>query len=419
MPPESAAACSAPSPPPASAATRACLCGRSSRRTVAGPACRARRLPLRAAAARRHRAAARVPQRPDRRAAPGRADLPGAQERWFDEVVPAQRAARPPMILVSILDGTALHRLRRPDQPRLGRPRGRRSRSWSTPSARPTPHVYRRDMTRVPGLPGATGRSATWAEPPVRRDLRVPRLPHRRSSRRPASSSRGACASSIVGGRGDSVVHGLLAAGSRDERAATGTRRARDRRRRRDRARADRALLAARRAGSCAADLKPRPDWLDSRRRLRRGRRQRPDARRSAPRSSPSTASTLRRRSSAPTETEGFWEENHRHNVELSHHVATLARGDARRCAGCVRVELPRLRPGALPVRRAAERPTPLARGRPVRPRNLCGGAKLMHEQELEFLRCSPARRSARSRRGSSASTGAARRTSSRAGCAR
>ena len=76
------------------------------RRGGARAARRARRLPLSAAAPCRHPGAPRVPQRPDRRPAPARADLTEAeQERWFDEVVvPAQRDPRPPMMLVSILD---------------------------------------------------------------------------------------------------------------------------------------------------------------------------------------------------------------------------------------------------------------------------------------------------------------------------
>jgi carbamoyl-phosphate synthase large subunit len=86
-------------------------------------------------------------------------------------------------------------------------------------------------------------------------------------------------------------------------------------------------------------------------------------------------------------ETEGFWAENQRHNVELSHHVATLGR------------ELPGLRrmvfassylvydPALYLFDAPAGSPTKLRETDPVRPRNLCGGAKLMHEQELAFLR--------------------------------
>ena len=86
------------------------------------------------------------------------------------------------------------------------------------------------------------------------------------------------------------------------------------------------------------------------------------------------------------TETEGFWEENYHHNVALSHHVATLARDvpSIRRFvfASSYLVYEPALylfdEPKAAPAR--------LVEPAPLRPRNLCGSAKLMHEQELEFL---------------------------------
>jgi carbamoyl-phosphate synthase large subunit len=90
------------------------------------------------------------------------------------------------------------------------------------------------------------------------------------------------------------------------------------------------------------------------------------------------------------TETEGFWGENFHHNVELSHHIATLARG------------LPSLRrlvfassylvydPALYLFDAPASEPARLREGDPVRPRNLCGAAKLMHEQELEFLELFP-----------------------------
>jgi carbamoyl-phosphate synthase large subunit len=85
-------------------------------------------------------------------------------------------------------------------------------------------------------------------------------------------------------------------------------------------------------------------------------------------------------------ETSGFWEENFRHNVTLSHHVMTLARN----CHNLKRVVFassyliydPSLYQFDTP------QPTPrvLTEEDVIRPRNLTGMAKLAHEQELHFL---------------------------------
>jgi len=89
-------------------------------------------------------------------------------------------------------------------------------------------------------------------------------------------------------------------------------------------------------------------------------------------------------------ETEGFWDENYHHNVLLSHHVATLMR------------DVPSMRrlvfassyliydPALYLFDEARAAPNLLRETDPVRPRNLCGGAKLMHEKELEFLSLFP-----------------------------
>jgi carbamoyl-phosphate synthase large subunit len=85
-------------------------------------------------------------------------------------------------------------------------------------------------------------------------------------------------------------------------------------------------------------------------------------------------------------ETETFWGENFWHNVRLSHHFMTLLREapDLRRVvfASSYLIYDPELysfnRPPAQPVR--------LRESTPIRPRNICGAAKLLHEIELRFL---------------------------------
>jgi carbamoyl-phosphate synthase large subunit len=139
-------------------------------------------------------------------------------------------------------------------------------------------------------------------------------------------------------------------------------------------------------AAVMCADLKPAPDWLPGETVYVEG-----DANELTLEAvagfDPDCCFHLAATFERTEETEGFWAENQRHNVELSHHVATLAR------------ELPGLRrmvfassylvydPALYLFDAAAEQPAPLRETDPVRPRNLCGGAKLMHEQELAFLR--------------------------------
>ncbi|MCW3018339.1 MAG: NAD-dependent epimerase/dehydratase, partial [Solirubrobacterales bacterium] len=86
------------------------------------------------------------------------------------------------------------------------------------------------------------------------------------------------------------------------------------------------------------------------------------------------------------TESEDFWAENFHHNARLSHHIATLARGASsmRRLvfASSYLTYDPALYLFAQPQSTAVS----LSEAAAVRPRNLCGGAKLMHEEELAFL---------------------------------
>ena len=86
------------------------------------------------------------------------------------------------------------------------------------------------------------------------------------------------------------------------------------------------------------------------------------------------------------TETYGFWEENFRHNVQLSHHLMTVQK------------DLPSLRrvvfassyliydPALYTSAEVPEGPTSLRETDPILPRNLTGMAKLAHEIELRFL---------------------------------
>lgn len=86
------------------------------------------------------------------------------------------------------------------------------------------------------------------------------------------------------------------------------------------------------------------------------------------------------------TESYEFWEENDRHNVRLSHYLLDLVK------------DMPQLRrvvfassyliydPALYQYESPAERPRALSESDPVRPRNLCGMAKLQHEMELSFV---------------------------------
>ena len=143
-------------------------------------------------------------------------------------------------------------------------------------------------------------------------------------------------------------------------------------------------LLAQGAAVACV-DLKARPDWMGDEVTYIEGDAADlsvEQARELAPEYCFHLAATFER----TVETEGFWDENYHHNVEVSHHVATVARQlpSLRRYvfASSYLVYEPDLyladAPQASPVR--------LVEPAPLRPRNLCGAAKLMHEHELEFL---------------------------------
>lgn len=86
------------------------------------------------------------------------------------------------------------------------------------------------------------------------------------------------------------------------------------------------------------------------------------------------------------TESYEFWHENFRHNVQLSHHLMTLAKDSPglRRVvfASSYLIYLPALYQFASPRSAAVS----LRETDPVSPRNLTGMAKLAHEVELGFL---------------------------------
>ena len=86
-------------------------------------------------------------------------------------------------------------------------------------------------------------------------------------------------------------------------------------------------------------------------------------------------------------ETYDFWEENYHHNIALSHHLMTVLK------------EMPSLKtivfassyliynPHLYLFPKAQSQTIPLKESDPVAPRNLCGMAKLLHEQELMFIK--------------------------------
>lgn len=87
------------------------------------------------------------------------------------------------------------------------------------------------------------------------------------------------------------------------------------------------------------------------------------------------------------TETYDFWEENYHHNIALSHHLMTLLK-DAPSLekiifASSYLIYNPSLYLFPNPQPKAAS----LKENSPIAPRNLCGMAKLLHEEELLFIK--------------------------------
>lgn len=86
-------------------------------------------------------------------------------------------------------------------------------------------------------------------------------------------------------------------------------------------------------------------------------------------------------------ETYDFWEENYHHNIALSHHLLSLLK------------DIPSLRkivfassyliynPSLYLFPKAQKHATSIHEDAAISPRNLCGMAKLLHEQELSFIK--------------------------------
>ena len=145
------------------------------------------------------------------------------------------------------------------------------------------------------------------------------------------------------------------------------------------------ASLSAQGARVLCADLKPRPESFDQGVEYEQGDANELTLERVqqfAPTHVFHLAATFER----TEETEGFWEENDRHNVRLSHHIATLARATRSVRRYVFASSYLTYDPALYLYDEPRDQATPLAEGSPVRPRNLCGGAKLMHEEELDFL---------------------------------
>lgn len=81
-----------------------------------------------------------------------------------------------------------------------------------------------------------------------------------------------------------------------------------------------------------------------------------------------------------------FWDENFRHNLALSHHLGGLMRN----CPGLRRVVFASsylvYDPETYIFDHPQNAPVNLTEDHRIQPRNLCGGAKLIHELELSFL---------------------------------
>lgn len=132
-------------------------------------------------------------------------------------------------------------------------------------------------------------------------------------------------------------------------------------------------------------DLKPRPEEFPANVRYRHGDLNEltlSELERFAPEVLIHLAATFERSS----ETLGFWGENYRHNVELSHHLMTLAR----QCESLGRVVFASsyliYDPALYQFKTFRDTPVQLAETDSIRPRSLTGMAKLSHEMELQFL---------------------------------
>lgn len=144
-------------------------------------------------------------------------------------------------------------------------------------------------------------------------------------------------------------------------------------------------ILCAGGARILCCDLKPAPSWLDATVTYVEGDANELTAAQVedfAPEYCFHLAATFER----TTESEEFWAENFHHNVQLSHHIATLARGASSMQRLIFASSYLTYDPALYLFSEPQSSPVSLSEGAAVRPRNLCGGAKLMHEEELEFF---------------------------------
>ncbi len=144
-------------------------------------------------------------------------------------------------------------------------------------------------------------------------------------------------------------------------------------------------ILCASEASVLCCDLKPPPSWLDSTVAYVEG-----DANELSAEQiegfSPEYCFHLAATFERTTESEEFWAENFHHNVRLSHHIATLVRGVPSMRRMIFASSYLTYDPALYLFAEPQSSPASLSEAAAVRPRNLCGGAKLMHEEELEFL---------------------------------
>ena len=133
------------------------------------------------------------------------------------------------------------------------------------------------------------------------------------------------------------------------------------------------------------ADLKARPEWIDTSVEYVEGDANDLTAEQLsdfAPEICFHLAATFERTEETPE----FWVQNYHHNVQLSHHIATLARDQPSMRRMVFASSYLAYDPVLYLFGTPQSAPSPLPEDSPVRPRNLCGGAKLMHELELAFL---------------------------------
>ena len=145
------------------------------------------------------------------------------------------------------------------------------------------------------------------------------------------------------------------------------------------------ALLAAQGAEVYVGDLKPRPVGLPRGVTYRQGDLNeitKAELDGFAPEIFFHLAATFER----STESYDFWGENKRHNVQLSNHLMTLLKDSPSLRRVVFASSYLIYDPALYSYPSAPDSVRPLRETDPVRPRNICGAAKFLHEMELRFL---------------------------------